>query len=116
MSKELFIGVLFFIGGHITSWFLSNSQFISEYWKDKAILLSFIFAIPCSLMWMYGTRYMMAHSPELWTARFIGFSLSYVTFPLLTWYYLGESPFTLKTIICTILAFAIVIIQLVMKP
>ena len=115
MTKNLIIALCFFLGGHVLSWYLSNSQFISEWWKDRAVFLCCAMAIPCALMWFYGTRFMMAHNPELWTARFIAFSMSYLTFPLLTWYHLGESPFTLKTIICTLLAFTIVIVQLFMK-
>jgi hypothetical protein len=115
VTKNLIIALAFFIAGHVLSWYSSNSQFISEWWKDRAVLICCVMAIPCALVWLYGIRFMMAHSPELWKARFIAFSLSYLTFPLLTWYHLGESPFTLKTIICTLLAFTIVIVQLLMK-
>ena len=115
MTKDLLIALCFFMGGHILSWYGSNLQFVSPWWKERSILLTCIIAIPTGLLWLYGTRYIMDWRPELWTSRFIAFSLSYITFPLMTWYYLGESPFTLKTIICTLLAFTIVMVQLFVK-
>jgi len=115
MSKAFFYGLFFFIIGHTLAWYGSNLQFISEWWKQRSLLICCMIAIPTSLMWYFGTRFLMEWSPQLWTMRFIGFSVSYLTFPLLTWYYLGESPFTLKTILCSLLAFTIVMIQIGMK-
>jgi|TARA_B100000282_G_C31361176_1_gene322363 hypothetical protein len=115
VNSNLFIGIVFFLVGHLLSWYGSNLQFVSPWWKERSVLLTVIIAIPTGLSWFYGTRFIMEWRPELWTSRFVGFSLSYITFPLMTWYYLGESPFTLKTIICTLLAFTIVMVQLFVK-
>jgi len=41
--------------------------------------------------------------------------LSYLTFPLLTWYFLHESMFTAKTMVCVGLAFVIALIQLLWR-
>ena len=57
----------------------------------------------------------MAASDMLWTSRFVAFSLSYLTFPLMTWWYLGESMFTTKTLVCSILAFLIITTQIFVK-
>ncbi len=52
---------------------------------------------------------------ELWGPRLLIFGMSYLTFPLLTWYYMNESMFTPKTLVCVILSFAIVAIQLLWR-
>jgi hypothetical protein len=52
---------------------------------------------------------------ELWTARLLAFAASYLVFPFLTWWIMHESPFTTKTIVCILLSFVIVAVQLFWK-
>jgi hypothetical protein len=42
----------------------------------------------------------------------MGFGMSYLIFPLLTWILMKESPFNLKTMTCIALSFAIIGVQL----
>ena len=48
----------------------------------------------------------------LWPVRFMGFATSMMTFPLLTWLYLGET-ITLKTAVTIMLSVVIMIIQMI---
>ena len=48
----------------------------------------------------------------MWGARFLGFSASWLVFPLLTWALMGESMFTTKTLVCMALSFAIMAVQI----
>ena len=48
----------------------------------------------------------------MWSARLIGFALSFTIFPVLTWYMLGESMFRPKVLICIALAVGILLVQL----
>lgn len=102
----------FFCVGHVLGWYTTNSQFVWEFWKDKPVLANIIFGIPAGVMFWYGTRYVMQSTPELWTARFTAAVISYLTFPLMTWFYLGESMFTIKTMLCVFLACMILIVQI----
>lgn len=102
----------FFCVGHIFGWYTTNSQFVWEFWKDKPLLANIVFGIPAGMMFWYGTRYVMQSTPELWTARFTAAVISYSVFPLMTWFYLGESMFTIKTMLCVCLAFMILIVQI----
>jgi len=52
---------------------------------------------------------------EVWGPRLLGFGLSYLVFPVLTYYYFGESMFAPKTLICIGLSFSIVGIQVFWK-
>ena len=108
---SLIFGSLMFLIGQILVWFQTNSQLIWEWWKDKPIATSLIYALPISLFFWYGTKYIYESTSELWTVRLVGFGMSYLTFPILTHYFLNESMFTPKTLICTGLAFLIVGIQ-----
>lgn len=115
MSKELLLGVVYFLVAHVLVWYQSNSQLVWEWWKDKPIITALIYSIPISLLFWYGTKYIYSATTELWTARLLGFGTGYLTFPILTYYYLNESMFTTKTLLCTVLAVAIVLIQVFWK-
>ena len=112
-SWDMLLSIVFFILGHTLGWFAGNSQLVWEYWEDKPILATLIFGTPAGLLFWYGTKYcFLATGGELWSVRFIAAVFSYVTFPILTWYFLGESIFTPKTMICIFLALMILFVQL----
>jgi hypothetical protein len=49
---------------------------------------------------------------EAWGPRMMIFAASYISFPLLTYFLMGETIFTLKTILCIILSITIMVVQL----
>ena len=72
-----------------------------------------VLAIPTSIAAYYGTKFgYIAFNESAWSVRFFGFALSYLTFPILTWWFLGESMFNIKTMICIALSFVIIAVQL----
>ncbi len=109
---RLIYAAAFFVTGQALAWFQLNSQFVWDWWKDKPLLAVALYSIPVGLCFWNGARLVMESIGTLWTARFLAFTASYISFPILTWVFLGESPFTAKTVICSMLAFAIIIIQL----
>ena len=115
MSYDMMLAMGMFVVAHVFAWYTHNSQFVWDFWSDKPILSNIVFGIPAGLLFWYGTKYAVQASGLLWSARFVAFSLSYVAFPTLTWWYMGESMFTTKTFLCTILAFLIILVQIVVK-
>jgi ABC-type maltose transport system permease subunit len=111
----MILGMLAFFIAQVLVWFQTNSQLIWGWWRDKPLAAALIFALPVSLLFWYGTKYIYDATEELWTVRLIGFGMSYLTFPFLTHWLLGESMFTSKTIICTLLAISILWIQISWK-
>ena len=75
-----------------------------------------------SMWWVYGTSLIIAplffystmwsfeHFGAFWNMRLAGFGIATFCFGILTWGLLGEIP-TLKTVICLLLAVAIILIQ-----
>jgi hypothetical protein len=114
MFKILFACTLFAIGQTL-GWFQLNSQFVWEWWKDKPILSAIMFSVPTGILFWYGMRIAHEEMNEVWGPRLLIFGMSYLTFPLLTWWLLGESMFTTKTMICIFLSFSIVAVQLFWK-
>ena len=113
-SKILYACVLF-TAGQALGWFHLNSQFVWEWWSNKPFLPIIIFTFPASLCFWYGMQLAYAEMGEIWGPRFLIFALSYLTFPVLTWYFLSESMFTAKTMTCVLLAFIIALIQLLWR-
>jgi len=55
---------------------------------------------------------MVAATDSLWAARLIGFAISFLVFPVMTWYFVGESMFRPKVLICVLLALVMICVQL----
>tara|TARA_R100000426_G_C4804858_1_gene104116 strand:+ start:598 stop:912 length:315 start_codon:yes stop_codon:yes gene_type:complete len=98
--------------GQILGWFQLNAQYISEWWENKPLVTAVVIGIPCSVSFWYAWRTIVDATGSAWTARFIGSSTGLLLFPILTWFLLGESMFTVKTMVCFGLALAIILIQL----
>ena len=103
--------MLFFIN-NILIWFQLNSQLVWNWAKGpKAIIVSCLMGIPISFIFWYCTKWGYQGFGALWPVRFMGFATSMMTFPIMTWIYLGEA-ITLKTFITIVLAVIIMLLQL----
>ena len=100
MTLKLFLGVFIFMLGQIGGWYQLNSQYVWKWWQDKPLMSAVVFGMPTSIAFWYAWRMV------------IGSGTGFLVFPLLTWIYLGESMFTVKTILCLVLAVAIILIQI----
>lgn len=112
MWYQLLISALLFTVLHIFVWFSANLQFVKDMDQERSLFIALMLSIPITLCAYYATR--VAYSAldgSLWSVRFIGFGISYLVFPILTWAVLGESMFTFKTLSCILLSFIIVYIQ-----
>jgi hypothetical protein len=118
MSKTtlILLGSLLLLLGQVFAWFLNNSQFAWEWWKDKPLLTVAIYSFPVSLSFWWGSKLCYEGLGTAWSSRLLGFGLSYISFPILTWMLLGESAFTPKNMVSSFLAFTLVSIQIFWKP
>ena len=108
----LYAGIALFFLGQVMGWFQLNAQYLSEWWRDKPVLAACTIGVPTSIAFWYAWRMIVETTGSVWTARFIGSSTGLIIFPILTWFLLGESMFTAKTMICLSLAVLIIFIQL----
>ena len=110
--QNLVIGCTLLILTGVSAWYGTNLQFVSEWWKQRPLFTITLFAFPTSFMAYFGTQYTYLALESLWGVRLLAYGLSYLVFPIRTWYYLGESLFQTKTILCIILSLLILCIQL----
>ena len=110
-TSKLLLACILFATGQMLVWFHVNSQFVWEWWQNKPLAALLMFSLPAGLCCWFGMRLAYGEMGEVWGPRFLVFALSYLTFPILTWYFLNESMFTPKTMTCVTLAFIIALIQ-----
>ena len=111
--KYVLITVLIFFFNNILIWYQLNGQLVWDFWRTwKGITLSLLMGIPITALFMYATKIGYVGFGNLWSVRFLGFATSMISFPIMTYLYLGE-PMSLKILITILLAVIIMILQLV---
>ena len=109
--NKLHWALLLSVIANIGSWF----QFQGHYWSDNSFFKSYAFIILIggflSIAYWPSARLSYEHFGMLWNIRLLGFGIGTVTFGILTWMLMDEIP-SLKTFICLLLAFCIVLIQM----
>jgi hypothetical protein len=110
--NKIVLTVLIFLVNNILIWYQLNGQLVWDFWKSpKGIALSLLMGIPITALFWLATKWGYVGFGNLWAVRFMGFATSMMTFPLMTYLYLGE-PMTLKVIATISLAVVIMIIQI----
>ena len=110
----LILAVIFGFFAQIATFFQLQGQMKYNWFKEH-YWLTVLLGIPISMLFMYSVKNMIiAFDGQMWPSRLIGFSIGAIVFTWLSWLIFKE-PLTLKTIICLILAMAILVIQLFWK-
>ena len=112
-NKYVILSIVLFLFTNIIIWYQLNSQLVWEWAKgSKSMWLMALLGIPISLSLWLCTKWGYLGFGNLWAVRFMGFAASMITFPIMTYFYLGE-PMTLKVILTLGLAIIIMLIQLI---
>ena len=113
VSKYIFLTITSFVLANILVWYQLNSQLVCDWAKGtKSAWWMSLLGIPISLLFWYCTKWGYDGLGSLWAVRFLGFAISMITFPIMTYFYLGE-VMTFKTIASIFLAVIILLIQLI---
>jgi hypothetical protein len=111
---SLLIGMFFGLLAQITTFYQLQGPLKYEWFKNHYWLVV-LMGIPISMMFMMSVKHLViAFGGQLWPSRLIGFSIGAMVFTYMSWALFSE-PMTLKTFICLMLAFVILLIQLFMK-
>jgi len=112
INKYIVLAIGIFLLNNILIWYQLNSQLVWDWAKGtKSMWLMSLLGIPISLLFWWATKIGYQGFGNLWAVRFVGFATSMLTFPIMTWLYLGE-VITLKTIVTIVLAIIIMLLQL----
>ena len=112
INKMVLITIGIFLFNNILIWYQLNSQLVWDWAKtSKSMWFMSLMGIPISLLFWYATKIGYVGFGNLWAVRFIGFATSMLTFPLMTYLYLGEAM-SAKTLLTLALATVIMLIQI----
>ena len=112
---RLMLAIILFTLGQIVAWFQSNSVLLGKSLSENYILISLILGPITALLFAHGTKLMYQEVESLWIIRFLGFSIGYIIFIPLTWYFLGEPIITLKNVISFLLCCSLMAVQFLIK-
>jgi hypothetical protein len=113
--RGLITGVALFTLAQALIWFQTNGQFIWPWFKRNPIILSITGGTIISYIFIYATRYVAEYyDGSIWPGRFIGFACGIITFTTIT-YFMMDEGITTKTLLCIILSFGILCIQVFWK-
>ena len=112
INRYIILTLLSFLIANVLVWYQLNSQLVWK-WAEgyKSMWIMSLLGIPISLLFWLCTKWGYVGFGNLWSVRFLGFAASMFTFPIMTYFYLGET-ITLKTSISIILAIIIMLLQL----
>jgi hypothetical protein len=112
--QNLVFGILYGILGQVGS-FVQLQAALKYGWYPKYTVPLLLMAVPLSWFYVKSVEYFInAFDGEIFPSRLIGFSLGIIVFTLFS-VFLFKEPFTLKTIICLLLGFSIVAIQILWR-
>jgi hypothetical protein len=96
-------GVIAFF--QLQGWVIWDKPWLKSMWW---MYFTSLFIAP---LFFYSTKWSYEHFGAFWNMRLAGFGIGTLIFGILTWLLIGEIP-TLKTVICLLLAVAIILIQI----
>ena len=112
-SHYIILTIIIFFVNNIVIWYQLNGQLVWGFWKTwKGITISLLMGIPITALFWYATKIGYQGFGNLWAVRFMGFATSMMTFPIMTWLYLGET-ISLKSMISLGLAVIIMLLLLI---
>ena len=109
--NKLIIAIALITLANVGSWI----QFQGHYWSVKLFWKSPQFIITVggllSMIYWWATKMSYEHFGQFWNIRLMGFGAGTMVFGIMRYFFLDEVP-TIKTIICLLLAAAIILIQI----
>ena len=112
--NAFFIVFIVYLLSQVFTFYQIQGHLWNKWIKENPFLMS-LMGVPIGYVVILASRQMVnLYNGETWPNRMIGFVIGVFVFSLMSWYILKE-PMTLKTIICLILSFAILCIQLFWK-
>ena len=113
INKYIIVAIISFLLANILVWYQLNSQLVWK-WAEgyKSMWIMSLLGIPISLLFWICTKWGYLGFGNLLAVSWLGFGASMITFPIMTYFYLGE-PMTLKVWISLILAIIIMLLQLI---
>lgn len=112
--KNLLLGLLLIVIAQIGAWIQQFAPMKWPWFKENTWASVLLIGVPISYFFIWGAQYLYSEFSSVWSVRLIQFSVGILVVLLLTYFVLNEG-LSLKTILSLILAFGIILIQVLIK-
>ena len=106
----LYYSVVCLLIANVIAYYQLNGQFFLKEWYWHNPWTTSMIGYPVGMLFWYATKLSYEHFGFTWNMRMIGFGVGTIVFGIMSYLTLKEVP-TFKTIICILLATAIILIQ-----
>lgn len=116
MNKFVSLSIIFlvYILAQVFTFYQLQGHLWNKWIKDHPFIMTLL-GVPVGYIVIFASREMVnLYDGQTWPNRMIGFTLGVIVFTIMTWFYLKE-PLSPKTLICLMLSFMILLIQLFWK-
>jgi hypothetical protein len=114
MNRNIIIALLLVMLAQVLTYFQMQGQFFNE-WFRKNTGIVILLGIPVSWLFIKYAKYAYeGFDGAAWPGRLISFAVGAIVFTVLSWQIMGEKVNS-KTLVCLILAMAILAIQIFWK-
>jgi len=112
--SKIFLGIIFGLMGQVGTFMQLQGSF--KYgWYEKYKWVVILASVPLGWLYIKSVNYFIeGFEGQIWPSRLLGFSVGIIVFTLMS-HYLFKEPLNLKTGICLLLGFTILMIQLFVK-
>ena len=110
---KLIYAFILCVFAQIISFIQLQGQMVWKFPKENPYVMMFL-GLPISLLFIKTTKVFNEEFNTTWPGRLIGFGVGIIIFTIMSWLVFKEIP-TPKTIVCLILAFIIVFLQIFWK-
>lgn len=112
--NKIILGIIFGIMGQVGTFMQLQGSF--KYgWYEKYKWVVILASVPLGWLYIKSVNYFIeGFEGQIWPSRLLGFSVGIIVFTLMS-HYLFKEPLNLKTGICLLLGFTILMIQLFVK-
>lgn len=112
---NLLIGMFFLLVAQVITWYGTNGQFLWQWFREHTLLASLIFGTTSCYFFILATKYCcMYFENNVWPVRILSFCVGIVSFAVLS-SVITHEHLTSKTIVCLLLSFVIMLIQILWK-
>ena len=108
---KLWLAIIAQVLGSLIAFYQLQGHYVYPQYKFlKSMWWVYLPSIPIAPLFFYSTRSSFEHFGAFWNKILAGFGIGTIVFGFMAWGLIGEMP-TLKTIVCLLLALAIILIQ-----
>ena len=108
---KLIFALFCLVVGHLLAWLQLNGPIFSDWWKENiwisALCISPMIFFFSMSYWSITYEWLQA----VWSVKFIAYGVNIVVFSICTYYFLGESLFTIRNVVSIVFATLMILSQ-----